>query len=84
MLRDQQVPARVYVKGARVDLLGLDVLDRCRLAGRLVNREHDDAVFTTLEDLLALKLDGGLGAICPVHESDRLDGRVRCPPPDAP
>jgi len=33
VLRDQKAAARVDVKGARVDLLRLDVLDRSRLAG---------------------------------------------------
>ena len=37
-------------------LLGLDVLYRRRLASRLIDRVPDDAVFTTLENLLALKL----------------------------
>ena len=33
VLRDQEAPAGVDVKGARVYLLGLDVLDRRRFAG---------------------------------------------------
>src|SRR6516165_2958025 len=66
VLRDQNAAARVDVKGAGVDLLRLDVLDRSRLAGGLIDRIHDDAVFTALEDWLALKLDRGLGTVCPV------------------
>ena len=62
---DQQAPARVDVKGAWMYLLGLDVLDQCRLPGGLIDRVDDDAVFTTLEDWLALKLDRGLGTVCP-------------------
>src|SRR6516162_3042160 len=66
VLRDQNAAARVDVKGAGVDLLRLDVLDRSWLAGGLIDRIHDDAVFTALEDWLALKLDRGLGTDCPV------------------
>ena len=69
VLRDQQAPARVYVKGARVYLLGFDVLDRCRLAGGLIDRIHHDAVFAALEDLLTLKLGRRLGTIYPVHKT---------------
>ena len=69
MLRDQHPAARVDVKGARVDLLRLDVLDRSRLAGGLIDRIHDDAVFTALEDRLPLKLDRGLGTVCPVKKA---------------
>jgi hypothetical protein len=54
------------MKGARVYLLGLDVLDRCQCAIRLVDRVNDDAVFAAFEYLLALKFDRGLGAIGPV------------------
>jgi hypothetical protein len=49
-----------------VKLLGFDMLDRFRLAGGLIDRVHDDAVFTALENLLALELHRGLGAIGPV------------------
>ena len=49
VLRDQNAAARVDVKGAGVDLLRLDVLDRSWLAGGLIDRIHDDAVFTTPE-----------------------------------
>ena len=69
MLRDQQAPTWVNMKGARVYLLGLDVLDRCQCAIRLVDRVNDDAVFAAFEYLLALKFDRGLGAIGPVDEA---------------
>src|SRR6201984_1127018 len=61
MLRNQHAPAWINVKRARVYLLGLDVLYRRRLAGGLIDRVHDDAVFTTLENLLSLKLGRRLG-----------------------
>src|SRR6266849_4835379 len=69
VLRDQQAPARVDVEGARVYLLGLDMLDRRRLAGGLIDRIHHDAVFTAFEDLLTLKLGRGFSAICPVYKT---------------
>jgi hypothetical protein len=69
VLRDKQAPTWVNMKGARVNLLGLDVLDRCQCAIRLVDRVHDDAVFAAFEYLLALKFDRGLGAIGPVDEA---------------
>jgi len=68
VLRDQQAATRVDVKGARVDLLGLDVLDQGRLAGRLVDRISDDAVFATFEDLLTLKLDCRLARFAPYRK----------------
>ena len=46
VLRHQWAPTRVNVKGTRVHLLGLDVLDRYGLADGLIDRVHDDAVFT--------------------------------------
>src|SRR5438552_13239754 len=52
MLCDEQPSARVDMKSARVDLLGFDVLDRCRLAGRLIDRIHNDAILAAFEDLL--------------------------------
>jgi hypothetical protein len=52
-----------------VYLLGLDVLYRRRLAGGLIDRVHDDAVFTALENWLAFKLGCRLGTICPVHKT---------------
>ena len=85
MLRDQQAPARVDVEGARVYLLGLDVLDRCRLAGGLIDRIHHDAVFAAFEDLLTLKLDRGFSAICPVKETAvrmYVNGACRLTRPD--
>jgi hypothetical protein len=50
----------------------------------LIDRVHHDAVFTAFEDLLALKLDRGLGAICPVQKTAvRMDvnraSRLTCP-----
>jgi hypothetical protein len=69
VLRDQQASARVDVKSARVYFLGLDMLDRGRLAGGLVDRVNHDAVFTAFEDLLSLKLYRGLGAIGPIQET---------------
>ena len=57
MLRDQQAAARVDVKRARVDGARFDVLNECRLAAGLVDRVHDDAVFATLENLLAADVD---------------------------
>ena len=50
-----------------------DVLDRLRLAGRLVDREHDNAVFAALEDLLPLIILGLLG---PVRAIDKAAVRV--------
>ena len=85
VLRDQQAPARVYVKGARVYLLGFDVLDRCRLAGGWVDGVDDDAIFAPLEDLLALKLRRGLGTVCPIHKTAvrmYVDGACRLTRPD--
>src|SRR4030095_14106460 len=38
-------------------------------AGGLIDRVDDDAVFATLEDLLALKLDGLLGAVGPIKKT---------------
>jgi hypothetical protein len=49
VLRDQNAAARIYVKGAGVDLLRLDVLDRSWLAGGLIDRIHDDAVSPPLK-----------------------------------
>src|SRR5260221_10115103 len=63
---DQEPSGRIDVKGARVDPAGFDVLDRRRLAGRLIDPVDDDAVFAALENLLALKLGRRLGAIGPV------------------
>ena len=65
VLGDQQASGRVNMKGAWVYLLGLDVLDWCRLAGGLIDRIRDNAVFPTLEDLFALKLNRCLGSIRP-------------------
>src|SRR6516165_3108135 len=69
VLHDQHPAARVDVKGARVDLLRLDVLDRCRLAGRLIDRIHDGAVFSALEYLLALKFDRRLSTVRAVQKA---------------
>ena len=65
VLADQQASARVDMKCTRVYLLRLDVLDRRRLAGGLIDRIDDDAVFTAFEDWLTLKLRRG--------ESRRVD-----------
>ncbi len=51
VLGNEHAPARVDVEGARVDILGLDVLDRFWLAGGLIDGEHDDAVFAAFKDL---------------------------------
>src|SRR5262249_55526630 len=76
---DQQAPTRVDVKSSRVYLPGFDVLDRCRFAGGLVDRIYDDAVFTPLEDLLALKLRRGVGTVCPVDKTAvRMDMDRAC------
>src|SRR5260370_30856165 len=86
MLRNQHPPAWVNVKRARVELLRLDLLYRRLLAGGLIDRVYDDAVFTTLENLLALKLGRRLGTICPVHKTAvRMDVARACclPRPDA-
>src|SRR3954467_3612188 len=56
MLRDQQAAARVDMEGARMDAARLDVLDRLRLAGALIDRIDDDAVLAALEHLLAFEL----------------------------
>src|SRR5205085_11203396 len=69
VLGDQHAPTWINVERARVYLLGLDVLYRRRLVGGLIDRVHDDAVFTALEDLLALKLGSRLGTICPVQKT---------------
>ena len=50
-------------------LLGLDVLNRYGLAVGLIDRVHDDAVFTAFEHLFALKFDRSLGTIAPVDET---------------
>src|SRR5437762_8186057 len=68
MLGHEHAPARIDVKRARMDGARLDVLDRGRLAGRLIDRVHHDAVLAALEYLLALEVDGVLGTIRPVQE----------------
>ena len=79
MLRDQQASARVDVKRARVDLLGIGMLYRFGLAGGLIDRVHHDAVLTALENLLTLKFDRRLGTICPVYETAvRMDVDRAC------
>jgi hypothetical protein len=66
---DQHASARVDVKGARVYRASLDVLDRGRFAGGLIDRVHHDAVFAAFEYPLALKLDRRLGAIRSVQKT---------------
>ncbi|MNC90626.1 hypothetical protein D3C83_67480 [compost metagenome] len=66
MLRDQQAPAGVDVKGARMNGACFDVLNRCRLAGFLVYRVHDDVVLAAFQYTLACYLDGGPGTICAI------------------
>ena len=79
VLRDQHASARVDMESARVNFLGFDVLDRCGLAGGLIDRIHHDAVFTAFEDLLALILARRLRPICPVHETAvRMDVDRAC------
>src|ERR1041384_506113 len=68
------------MKGARVEFVGIGVLDRPRFAGRLVNCVDDDAVLAAFEDLLALELDGLLGAIGTVKKAAvrvNMDGACR-------
>src|SRR5260370_14163896 len=48
MLRNQDPPAWVNVKRARVYLLGPHVLYLRRLAGVLIDRVHDDPAFATV------------------------------------
>src|SRR5215475_2886995 len=59
----------IDVKRARMDGARLDVLDRSRLAGRLVDRVHHDAVLAALEHLLALEIHGVLSPIRPVQKT---------------
>ena len=63
VFRDEQPPARVDVESARVNFLGLDMLDRFRFAGRLIDCKHHDAVFAAFEDWLAVILARCLSAI---------------------
>src|SRR5437588_4717431 len=68
------------MKGARVEFVGFGGLDRPRFAGRLIDCVDDDAVLAALEDLLALKLDGLLGAIGAVKKTAArvdVDGACR-------
>src|SRR4051812_18386796 len=58
---------------ARVDAACLDVLNPLWLAGRGIDREHDDAVLAALEDLLPLIVLGLLG---PVRAIDKAAVRV--------
>jgi hypothetical protein len=58
----------IDVERAWMDGSGLDVLDRARLAGRLIDRVDDDTVLAALEHLLALEIDRVLGAIGPIQE----------------
>src|SRR3954447_20837322 len=70
---------------ARVDAACLDVLNPLWLAGRLVDREHDDAVLAALEHLLPLIVLGLLGPVRAVHKAAiRMDvhGAGRLPRPD--
>src|SRR5207245_626395 len=48
----------IDVERARMDGAGLDVLDRRRLAGGLVDGVHHNAVLAALEHLFALEIDG--------------------------
>src|SRR5205814_3063509 len=85
VLRHQQTPARVDVESARVDLLGIGVLDRLRLAGRLIDRVDHDAVLAALEHLLALIVDRLFGAVGAVEKpAVRMDMHRACrlPRPD--
>src|SRR5262249_32033652 len=68
VLGHEHASAWVDVERARVDGAGLDVLDRARLAGGLIDRVDDDAVLAALEHLLALEFDRVLGAIRPVQK----------------
>jgi hypothetical protein len=52
VLRDQQASARVDAKGSRVDLLGFDVLNRCQLAGGLIDCVHNDGFSPPLKTCL--------------------------------
>src|SRR5437762_7020166 len=69
VLGHQQASTWIDVKRARMDGTGLDVLDRGRLAGGLVDRVHHDAVLAALEHLLALEIDRVLGAIRPIQNT---------------
>src|SRR5262249_46301210 len=68
VLGHEHASAWVDVERARVDGAGLDVLDRARLAGGLIDRVDDDAVLAALEHLLALEFDRVLAAIRPVQK----------------
>src|SRR4051794_8625598 len=71
---DQHAPARVDVKSPRVYAAGLDVLDRRRFAGGLIDGVHHDAVLATFEYRPTLKLDRGFSAIRPVQKTTvRMD-----------
>src|SRR5262249_14522595 len=73
MLGDEKASARVDVERARVDFVGIGVLDRLRLAGRLIDCIGDDTVLAAFEHLLALKLERFLGAIGAIGKpADRM------------
>lgn len=63
MRRDQQAPARVDMERAAVDAVRLGVIDQRRLAGLLVDQVGRQVVFSADEDLLAVDLRRGVGAI---------------------
>src|SRR5262245_26866761 len=68
VLGHEHAPTWIDVKRARMDGARLDVLDRSRLAGGLVDRVHHDAVLAALEHPLALEFHRVLRAIRSIEE----------------
>src|SRR5258708_38241761 len=66
---DQQASAWIDREGAQLNSAPIDVLDQSRLAGRLVDREHRDAVFAAREYWLAFDIDGRRGTIGEIDEA---------------
>src|SRR5580704_16596574 len=65
-------------KRARVNPLGVNILDQRRFARFLIDREHGDIIFSACENGLALEVRGDTGTIGDVHElAVRMD--VNCP-----
>ena len=67
--RDQNPPARIDPEGAQVIRVPVDVLDQCRLAGRLVDGEDRDRFSPPANTFLPSKSVSRVGAVGEIDEA---------------